>query len=113
MRIDIQARHIKVTRSLLRVVRRHLAFAFNRFQDRIQSVQVRLSDINGPKGGVDKECRIQVTIPKGREIIVKGQSKRLDLAISTTATRSARALAKQLGKKRAKRHNKVAPIVEF
>ena len=40
--------------------------SLSRFQDQLTRVEVHLSDINGPKGGVDKRCVIEVR-PAGRQ----------------------------------------------
>ena len=39
-------------------IERRLRFALARFSDRIERVVVFLKDLNGPKGGIDKVCRI-------------------------------------------------------
>lgn len=41
-------------------IERRLRFALARFDTRIQKVIVFLHDHNGPKGGIDKVCRILV-----------------------------------------------------
>jgi len=41
-------------------IERRLLFALSRFSGRIQKVLVFLEDTNGPRGGVDKVCRILV-----------------------------------------------------
>jgi putative sigma-54 modulation protein len=41
-------------------IERRLRFALARFSGRIQKVMVFLHDHNGPKGGIDKVCRILV-----------------------------------------------------
>jgi putative sigma-54 modulation protein len=41
-------------------IERRLRFALARFDSRIQKVIVFLHDHNGPKGGIDKACRILV-----------------------------------------------------
>lgn len=41
-------------------IERRLRFALSRFDGRIQKVLVFLQDQNGPRGGVDKVCRVLV-----------------------------------------------------
>ncbi len=43
-------------------IERRLRFALARFGERIERVVVFLTDLNGPKGGVDKACRILVKV---------------------------------------------------
>ena len=46
-------------------VQHHLHLALGRFANRIDGVVVRLTDVNGPRGGVDVHCRMRV---RGRDI---------------------------------------------
>ena len=39
-------------------IERRLRFALARFGNRVERVVVFLKDLNGPKGGIDKVCRI-------------------------------------------------------
>lgn len=103
MRIEIQSGNIRITKRLMMFLRKRIEFALGRFQDRIQTVQVRLSDINGPKGGVDKRCQIQLKLPAQKDVVVTTKAHRLDLAIGKTASRSARALSRAVGKRRSRR----------
>jgi ribosome-associated translation inhibitor RaiA len=47
---------------------KRLKFALGRFEPRIRQVCVDLEDINGPRGGVDKSCRIAVHLNRGRTL---------------------------------------------
>lgn len=41
---------------------------------RIRRVRIRLSDANGPRGGVDKVCQIRLDLAFGGEVSVSGES---------------------------------------
>src|SRR5690242_19632995 len=45
-----------------------LSLALRRFENRIRQVTVRISDLNGPKRGVDSRCSIAVDLIDGRRI---------------------------------------------
>lgn len=62
MRIQIHASKIDVDHTVETHVERRLGFALGRFADVVRDVEVTLSDINGPKGGHDKLCRIRVRL---------------------------------------------------
>ena len=54
MQIEIHAHDFLLTEGLRAHVERRFQFAMSRFQNYVLRVSVRLSDINGPRGGVDK-----------------------------------------------------------
>ncbi len=66
--MNVRIRWKAVTRS--RAVEEHLArrlrFAIGRFADRVTAVRAWLEDVNGPRGGVDKRCAIEVDGKLGR-----------------------------------------------
>lgn len=39
-------------------------------KDHVRRVMVYLSDLNGPRGGADKLCRVAVTLDTGRPVVV-------------------------------------------
>lgn len=69
MRIDIRWKGTKRTEALVQHIRRRAGFALGRLADRIRRVEVRLEDVNGPRGGVDKRCRVEVAGPFGSRIV--------------------------------------------
>ena len=49
---------------------RRLAFAFGRFGPLLRRVAVRLTDLNGPRGGVDKACPLAVTLEPASVVLL-------------------------------------------
>jgi len=60
MKMDIHATNFAMTPPLLRHVRSRVTDALAPARASVAGVMVRLRDLNGPKGGVDKRCRIAV-----------------------------------------------------
>ena len=54
MQIDIQTRNFGLTQALRNHAERRLRFALTSAGNHVQRIIVRLSDINGPRGGEDK-----------------------------------------------------------
>jgi hypothetical protein len=79
--------------------------ALDRFKDSIRAVEVRLVDLNGPKGGVDKRCSVQVRLyPRGLVVVRSLGASLLEAAnVACDKTRQlvARKLDKRLSKRRA------------
>jgi len=100
MQIEIQARNFPLTLALRRHVKRRLDFALSTRYEHIQRIQVRLSDINGPRGGKDKCCHIQVTLPRLADVVIEDTESNLYVAIDHAAERTSRTIARRLGRKR-------------
>ncbi len=81
----------------LELLQRRLEFAFGRFNGRVRSLSVQLRDLNGPRGGVDKQCLIAVRLdrPK-REILIEDVDSEEAGAISRAAERASRAVARAI-----------------
>jgi len=62
MDVHIQIRGTGPTEDIRSYVERRLCFALSRFASRLGRVSVRMTDVDGPHGGVEKSCRIQVKL---------------------------------------------------
>lgn len=100
MRLDIRGRHLTLTPALLDRVTRRLRFALGRFDRSVGRVAVRLGDDNGPRGGVDKSCRVQLRAA-GRPIVIEELDPDMYVAIDHAAERVGRAVERALARLRA------------
>jgi ribosome hibernation promoting factor len=103
MRVEIRGRHIEVTDEIRRHGERSLAFALARFGLRIESVRVYLLDVNGPRGGVDKCCRIDVRLRPTGSVFVEGAASGLRRALDRAAGRAGRTVGRTLRRERSRR----------
>lgn len=100
MQIDIQTRDFSLTKSLRSHVERRLGFALSTRYDRIRRILVRLSDINGPRGGNDKCCQLHVVMPGQADVIIEDTQANLYVAIDRAADRASRAVTRKLARLR-------------
>ena len=100
MQIDIQARNFQLTNALRGHVERRLGFALSTREDHIQRINVRLSDINGPRGGEDKLCHIQVVLPHLADVVIEDTEEDLYAAIDRAADRTGRTVGRRLTRQR-------------
>ncbi|MFQ5488034.1 MAG: hypothetical protein ACE5ET_06285, partial [Gammaproteobacteria bacterium] len=63
---------------------------------------VRVSDINGPRGGADKCCQIQVILSHVPNVIIKDTETDLYVAIDRAADRAGRTVGRRLARQRIK-----------
>lgn len=100
MRVDIKTSGIDLTDGLREHTERRLEFALDRAHHDINSVTVRLSDINGPRGGFDKRCQIQIPLPHHRGVVIEETDSDLYVAIDRAANRAGNTLGRQLSRRR-------------
>ena len=100
MRVDIRGQGFSVSEALRAHVERRLHFALGRFGGRVRQATVRLSDLNGPRGGLDKACRIAVRLPALRDLVVEDADGDLYIAIDRAAERAGRSVGRQLARGR-------------
>lgn len=96
MRVTIQLRGETDRETLTSHIERRLHFALNRLEDRVTSVTVRCSDINGPKGGLDKRCAIELRGPEVGVLVVEALDSDWRRAVDQAVTLANRALVRAL-----------------
>ncbi len=75
---------------------RRLRFALGRFGTRIRQIMVRIADLNGPRGGVDKQCRITVDVRPFGTVILEETDADLYRAIDRAAHRVSQSVRREL-----------------
>ncbi|MFO1401832.1 MAG: HPF/RaiA family ribosome-associated protein [Steroidobacteraceae bacterium] len=98
MRIDIQSRGFQLTAALRNRIERRLRFALGPAGARIRGVLVRLTDQNGPRGGIDKRCMIRATLGPAPPILIRQEDYDLYVAIDHAAARLGRTVLRQLAR---------------
>lgn len=71
MQIDIQTSRLTLLDDDRQRIERRAQFALGRMGARIRRVDVRVCDVNGPRGGVDKRCRVQVHLDSGPAVQIE------------------------------------------
>lgn len=100
MEISIKSDHFPLSDALRNHVERRLRFALSFGDENISKVVVRLSDINGPRGGVDKCCQLQVIIHGIRDVVVKDIEADMYSAIDRASNRAGRTIRRKLARRR-------------
>jgi ribosomal subunit interface protein len=98
MQIEIQARDFSLTKALRSHIERRLAFALSTRYDQIKRILVRLSDINGPRGGNDKRCQLQVILPGQADVMIEDTQPNLYVAIDRASNRASRTVSRKLAR---------------
>ena len=103
MRLEIRRRGVKVTEELRTYLKERLRLALARFGRHINLVRVYLRDVNGPRGGLGKKCRIVVELPPRGRVVVTGVDTDIRAAITGTANRAGFAVKRHVKRRRARR----------
>ncbi|MGT2477253.1 HPF/RaiA family ribosome-associated protein [Paraburkholderia terrae] len=104
MQVLFKSRDIEAVR-MRGFARQRTQFVFRRMAWLVSKATVDLSDINGPRGGLDKRCRVQVLIPNANPLVVTSIAKdwrgALDLALARAVSSIARRRQARLARRRA------------
>lgn len=100
MKILTVDRYNCLNEELSALAQRRLLFAFSRFDSKIRTLVLNVRDLNGPKGGVDKECTLRLILDRGDDIIVSDRGAEVAACISRVADRAARTLARRIERTR-------------
>lgn len=94
MRIDIRANGFALTEPVREYAVRRLRYALARAVEQVQRVAVHLGEVEGPRGGTDKRCRVQVTLKGGADLVVDDVESDLYAAIDRATSRAGRCVAR-------------------
>lgn len=100
MRIQILGDHLALTQEITDYATRRLETALGKFDHRLEDVTMRVSDVNGPRGGTDKRCRVEVQFVRlgGEPIHIDETQEDLYAAIDATAARAKTAVVRRIEK---------------
>lgn len=96
MNLDIHSLGFATTDALAARIRRRLGFALARHGAQVRRVAVRVGDENGPRGGIDKYCRIHVHLVGAPVATVEDVGADLYAVIDRAADRVGRVVTKHL-----------------
>ena len=100
MQLSIRARNTEISRTLEEWIERRLCLALAKFGGRISRMTVLLEDINGPRGGVDQRCRVEVLLVPSGKIEAEATDTDVVLAVSRATNRIARRVRDALERRR-------------
>ncbi len=96
MQFEICGKDIPITEHLRGHIERRLCFALERFARRIRRVRVSLGDLNGPRGGIDKRCRVAIVLMSSLTIVMEDWDSNIYVAIDRVADKAGRCIGRRL-----------------
>lgn len=96
MKLQLNTRGVAEDPTLKDYVERRAQFALGRFSPRLRHVLVMLEDENGPKGGKDLRCRVELKLEAGDSLHVEEGDTHCRVAVDRALDRAARNLVRHL-----------------
>lgn len=100
MKIDVTMQQACSDNEISCQVARRVRFALSRFGSAIRIIIIRITDVNGPKGGLDTRCVVSVKFASAGEVVVQGQAKDAFSALNYCLPRVGRTITRNLERRR-------------
>ena len=100
MQTTIHSTDFSVTEALNIFINRRARKSMTPCAEWVESLTIRLKDINGPKGGQDKECCVEVKVADHPPIVVRKRSTDAYKSVQTALSRAARTTLRKIEKRR-------------
>ncbi len=91
MQVLFKSSHPNAT-ELRDLTERRVRFVLRRLSWLVPRAEVRLSDMNGPRGGVDKRCQVELKTDGAGSVVVASVAKDWRTALDNALARAARLL---------------------
>lgn len=103
MHLRIRVRNTEISPAFEEWIERRVWFALAKFGGRICRITALLEDMNGPRGGVDQRCRVEVILVRSGKIQAEATDADAVVAVSRATNRIARRLRDALERRRTRR----------
>lgn len=100
MQIQIESSHLGESSKPRDSLEERVRFVFRRMQHEIRQIRVRLLDVNGPRGGADKQCRITLKLSGPGTLVVTSQANSGSVALDSALDRASQSLVRLWQRKR-------------
>jgi ribosome-associated translation inhibitor RaiA len=94
MQVLFKSRHPHAS-DLRDLAERRVRFALRRLGWLVPRAEVQLSDVNGPRGGVDKRCQVELRTDGAGSVVVAAVASDWRTALDNALARAARFLMRQ------------------
>lgn len=93
MQVLFQSRHPQAS-ALRDLTERRVRFVLRRLGWLVPRAQVQMSDVNGPRGGVDKRCQVELRTDGAGSVVVASVASDWRTALDRALARAARLLTR-------------------
>lgn len=100
MKIRFRTRHVELSSELQTQIREGIDRALGRVSPWIRDVEVVVSDINGPRGGSDKQCRMVLRGRSIASVVIEELGADVRATVASVALRAERAVLRSVSRSR-------------
>lgn len=94
MQVLFKSRHPQAN-DLRDLTERRVRFVLRRLGLLVPHAEVRMSDVNGPRGGIDKRCQVELRTDGAGSVVVASVAREWRTALDNALARAARFLVRQ------------------
>lgn len=110
-RVHVRAIGVELDEGELAYIRHKLHTKLRKFARSIQRVSVRVTDLNGPRGGVDQVCSIKVVLSGLPSVVVMRRHAAVQSAIDAALRATEQSVRGIVGRRRMKPlHNRITRV---
>lgn len=99
MELTITNINIDLTSQNIERIKQKTRRMFHKLYDQVQLIKVTLNDVNGPKGGKDKHCKVVILAKGMRDIVIKDSQTSIMSAVNIALSRARLCLVKKVKRK--------------
>lgn len=104
--LHIRSRNLDLDADLRALISRRMTAALERFEERIRTLWVLVSDVNGPRGGHDKHVRAELQLNDGESVLIEEQAHDAGAAAASAADRVGQVLGRLMNRRAAQRRQR-------
>jgi len=106
MEVEVRIQGVDVADAVRTYAARRIRLALGRFASRVGRVVIRMSDVNGTRGGVDQCCHISAELLPTGKVVLEQTDADLFTAIDRAAERVGQAFRREIQRLRDKRSHR-------
>lgn len=103
MKIDIRMATKRYSLALRQFAEHALTQKLGGRAERVRRARIRLNDVNGPRGGVDKICHVHLEVAGGGDVSASGEAAGWYEAVTIAVINARTALDRRVGRIRERR----------
>ncbi len=89
MQVIFQSRHPQAT-ELRELTERRVHFVLRRLRWLVPRADVQMTDVNGPRGGIDKRCQVELRTDGAGSVVITSVARDWRTALDNALVRAAR-----------------------